>query len=118
MSQWTHVNACIRFDDIRLAGLAKGQPDMKVGLIPEGSEGPLEVTIIENPDLHAVAAYVALVWGDLRDFGKESVQEIIDYLNAVVDGRAVRSGVAEIDVEYSDAILLRHDHETGKWVVQ
>ena len=118
MSQWTHVNACIRFDDLRLAGLGKGTLDMKTGQIPEGSEGPLQFTVIENPDLHAMAAYVALVWGDLRDFGKENVQQIIDYLNAIVDGRAIRSGIAEIDVEYSDPMVLRYDDEPGKWVVQ
>lgn len=127
MSQWTHVVAAIRFDALRMIGL----PDQKPNLgktcsfesgsaawdacdVPCGSEGSLQHSLWENPDRNDLPAYVATIWGDLRDYS--NVQEIIDYLNRVTAGKMVRQGVASIDVEYQPLIVAHHDRDKGEWV--
>ena len=35
--------------------------------LPFGSEGSLKMDVIINPNLSSVAAYVVVIWGDLRD---------------------------------------------------
>jgi hypothetical protein len=126
MSTWTHVAATIRFDALRLPGMPDQRPDLgktcdfdspdhewKACSVPRGSEGSLQVHLWENPHKTHIAAYTATIWGDLRDY--ESVDEVLEYLDRITAGRLVRQGVAEIAVEYSDAVIVRFDGEARKW---
>lgn len=94
MSVWTHVAGCIRVDSFPFMT----QPDFKKIFIkelwdekddgkcnmPSGSEGSLDYRIIRNPDPHAMSAYTIVIFGDLRDFGKEDKDEIINWWNRVL----------------------------------
>ena len=108
MSQWTHVAGVIRFNALRLDqiegretnGVGKSHPCHTMPLLPEGSEGPLTVEIHENPSLNAMAAYVAVVFGDLRDYS--DVNEIRQFFTKWAEKNHVRQACFEIDVEYQD----------------
>lgn len=117
MSQWTHINASIRFDGIKGMTL---DPDLgktvsyddPVGAwnacdVPRGSEGSLQNTLTEIGD--GAVRFVATVWGDLRDY--EDVAEIEAYLDRIVEGQGIRSGVAEIEVEYKSTKVLRYNND-------
>ena len=94
MSVWTHVAGCIRVDSFSFMT----QPDFKKIFVkelwdekdegecnmPNGSEGSLDYRIIRNPDPHAMSAYTIIIFGDLRDFGKEDKDEIINWWNRVL----------------------------------
>jgi len=113
MSQWTHVVAVICFDGI--IGLT---PDPDLGRtvswdnedegawercdVPHGSEGSLNYTLREVGD--GMPRFVATIWGDLRDYS--DTDEIKAYLARIVAGQMIRSGIAEINVERGDTIVL------------
>ena len=123
MSQWTHVAAILRIDCLRGLGLPGpvGQHPVEYmkEALPDGSEGPLHWQVWEDPMVEALAAYTVSVWGDLRDY--KDRQEILDYFQQVCQGRMIRSGVLEIDVEYQDTRIYKYivDNETnldsGTW---
>lgn len=120
MSQWTHVSAVIRYDGI------KGQtPDPSLGRtvhfddprenwhhcdVPRGSEGSLQYRL-EEVGTGAVR-FTAMIWGDLRDFS--SVDGILEYLDRITAGQMIRSGLAEIEVEYQQTIVLRYDDDLDR----
>jgi len=123
MSQWTHVNAAIRFDG--LPGISK-QPNLGTTVdykdaqeiweacdVPCGSEGSLKfkVTVV-GEGLVWVNAHI---WGDLRDYDNE--QEIILYLERICKGQHVRSGIAEIGIEYQHTTIYRYEPDTGVWIL-
>ena len=123
MSVWTHVAATIRFDDIQ--GM-QGEPQLGIIAkygdpqdiwdkcdIPCGSEGSLEYTIWVNPDKSCIAAYTAMIWGDLRDY--DNADEVIEYLNRICKGRMIRQGIAEIQVEGDGITVIRYDTKKGNW---
>ena len=117
MSQWTHVNATIRFD-----GIPGMTPDPDLGRtvefddpqemwnkcnVPCGSEGSLRYEITEVGD--GVTRFVAAIWGDLRSYS--DVAEIEAYLTRITTGQMIRSGVAEIEVEYKTVKVLRFNSD-------
>ena len=88
MSQWTHVAAVIRVDDLfgTREELIKviGKPWKPYGnsfddyptvskskqcKLPCGSEGSLDVVISQNPNPQCLAKWVVTIYGDLRDYG-------------------------------------------------
>lgn len=98
MSNWTHVAAVFRIDDL---AFTDNRPDLdKVfgkeciwgddfsafcrehdkqrehpeDYLPMGSEGSLHKSVWENPDDSAAAHWTVTVWGDLRDH--ENAEEI------------------------------------------
>lgn len=130
--KWTHVAATIRFDALRGVGLGNKPPDLgntwdfdgvtKSGSsfdAPAGSEGSLQHQIWTNPKQSHLAAYTAMIWGDLRSY--TDVVEIVAYLERITKGWMIRQGIAEIQVE-RDNIIVRYeanrDHpgEDGTWV--
>lgn len=127
MSQWTHVVAAIRFDALRSLGMGYMKlsdlghtvrfedPSEKWARcdVPKGSEGSLQTHLVEDPDESSMAAYTATIWGDLRDY--EDVGEIVRYLDRICRGRAVRSGVAKIDVEGQPIRLFRYSPVNCRW---
>jgi len=127
MSQWTHVNASIRFDGIMNMGLPTEKELGKVcrwededtshwdnADLPCGSEGSIDYKIIKNPDESCMAAMVVVFFGDLRDY--DSADEILKYFERIVKGKMIRSGVIEIDVEFKDTLVYRYDSENNEWV--
>ena len=104
MSNWTHVAAVFRVDDLAtLSKKTRSNPDKVFGkecllngidddsikafskeyknamkhpekYLPMGSEGSLHKSVWENPDPSELAHYTITVWGDLRDH--ESIDEI------------------------------------------
>jgi hypothetical protein len=119
MSQWTHVAAVIRIDDLCIDDRPPEFPDVGNMAaygdsaetwarcdIPRGSEGSLQHTVWRNPKENHVSAYTVTVWGDLRDYDNE--EEIVAYLERITSGRTVRAGIAEIDTEGRAATVVQH----------
>lgn len=107
MSQWVHINASIRYDSLRLDEDDLNTITSKLGQGPQGSEGGLNHSIWTNSGSNAIAAYTVNIFGDLRDFDKEDINDIKDWfayltLNTV----SIRSAIMEIDIEYSATIIL------------
>lgn len=123
MSTWTHVNGSIRVDAIRIScfkntplnlGIeSQWEDDHDASDIPTGSEGSLVWTKWENPSKNALAAYTVNFFGDLRDY--DDVAEIEKYLDQIVEGQIIRSGICEISVEFSDTIVYRYNSDTSTW---
>lgn len=121
MSQWTHVSVIIRFDALRpidvdvmtLKDLGKtvryDDDDYDDCTVPCGSEGSLHTSLWVNPESCSVPAYTATIWGDLRDY--DDIQEIVAYLMRICEGREVRSGVAEINVEGTNIVVMRYEND-------
>ncbi len=127
MSQWTHVNAVIRFD-----GMKDMMPDPDLGStvsfddeqdtwdrcnVPCGSEGSLSYHLEEVGE--GMTRFTAAIWGDLRNYS--DTEEIITYFKRITEGQMIRSGLVEIDVEYGDTIVMQHQRReedvTGEWVI-
>lgn len=114
MSQWTHVLGVVRFD--AMAQNCLPEPPNKVAIlkadtefverlfqqdgIPAGSEGPIECQVIMTDRGPTV-----LLTGDLRDYGKEDLPEIVNWLNAITK-QAHEDAVAQRRVVWlRDAIV-------------
>lgn len=99
MSQWTHVAGIIRFDGL-FGLLGMPEPNILQG-IPEGSEGPLDCKMWNNPNHSHIAARTAYIFGDLRNYGdEEDIQRIIDYFERIIKDQMVRDACYTINVEY------------------
>ena len=126
MSQWSHVNACIRFDSF----LRQGTPTEKElgkmcrwedestshwenAELPCGSEGSIEYTILSSGGENSLAANVVAFYGDLRDY--ENKQEIIDYFERITKDKMIRSGVLEISIEFQETFIFMYDRNASKW---
>lgn len=109
MSQWTHINAVIRYDCMRIMG--QTLPDLS--LVPSGSEGPMHVQIYQNPSTNSLAAYTVMFWGDLRDY--HDGEEIMNYFKSVTKGQMIRSGLVEIDIEGRSVQTFRYNNEKSEW---
>lgn len=118
MSNWTHVAAIFRidsftrdlkFDEIFGEELHWNDPENKwedasnnpEKYLPLGSEGSLNISVWEEPDLSCIAAYTVSIFGDLRDH--ESVDEIIKWFDEkckiVCDVAFIRQAVITVDNE-------------------
>ena len=89
--------------------------------VPSGSEGSIQYKIVEEPLLAAMAAYTVPIWGDLRDFGEDDTQKILEWFNDVCDKcdpssgafvpnttPIIRDAVITIDVEGGSYIVLTY----------
>ena len=119
MSNWTHVAAIFRIDDVRLDNTvpdwdkifgeeclfedsfdvwndAEENPE---NYLPMGSEGSLQKSVWINPCRCDLAAYTVSVFGDLRDH--DSVDEIIDWFyKKCRQIRLIRQAVITVDNEH------------------
>jgi hypothetical protein len=126
MSQWTHVNGCIRIDgipcideNVSREGIQKilgnacdyNSPEEAWNIcnVPCGSEGSIQYALVEAGG--GLVLWTVPVWGDLRNFGAGDVQEIKDWFDKVTkkSGLSIRSAILEIDVEYGETIILRYE---------
>ena len=130
MSQWTHVNASIRFDGIpSITGepitpeeLGKmclwGDEDTSHwdnSFIPCGSEGSLSYQILKTGTESSLACRVVVFTGDLRSYS--AAEEILAYFEKIVKGRMIRSGILEIAIEGQYVYIYRHDRAKDKWIL-
>jgi hypothetical protein len=125
MSQWTHVNGCIRIDGIpsiednvdiesireKLGITCRyNSPDKrwKECNVPCGSEGSIQYKIISAG--HGLVLWTVAVWGDLRDFGSKDVKKIRNWFKKITEesGLSIRSAILEIRIEYGKTIVLRY----------
>lgn len=119
MSQWTHINGCIRIDgipaieDISKADVKKvfgntcdyDSPDSQWHLcnVPCGSEGSLQYEILQVGD--GMVLYTVPIWGDLRDYDDvEAIKKWFDKITS--SGLMIRSAVLQIHVEGKKPIVL------------
>jgi hypothetical protein len=125
MSQWTHVNGCIRIDGIpniednvdiksirEILGITcrYNSPDKrwKECNVPCGSEASIQYKIISAG--HGLVLWTVAVWGDLRDFGSKDVKKIRKWFKKITEesGLSIRSAILEIRIEYGKTIVLRY----------
>ena len=57
---------------------------------------------------------VVVFYGDLRDY--DDASEIIEYFNKITNGKMIRNGVLEIEVEFKETLVYRYDSEGEEWV--
>lgn len=132
MSIWTHVAGTIRIDHLRSLDI-NPIPDFdnifkkfiynenvnyKVDYniqkqkwiecnMPKGSEESLDYRVIENPDENAICAYTVVIFGDLRDFGKDNINEIKDWWkNTLSKFAMIRQAVLQIQPEDGETLIL------------
>ena len=126
MSQWTHVNASIRFDGILGMGLPTEKELGKICKygdkdyshwdkpdLPLGSEGSIEYEIVKTGGENSLACMVVVFAGDLRDYNNSG--EILDYFIRITKKRMIRSGILEITVEGEDTLIYRFNEE--RWLL-
>ena len=118
MSQWTHVCATFRIDalDRVLSNdtieSVIGKPigfcefvEEGVKYLPKGSEGSLKYELIENPDKGTVAAYVLVVYGDLRDY--DNIDEIeLWFRKGACSFSLLRQAVCTVEVEDRETFVI------------
>ena len=166
MSQWTHVAGLIRVDSMGAAIVRTipGDKQEKIRAaikkamgntcdyetsitgwdqcnVPRGSEGSLQYTVSRNSDEddHGLSWGYISIWGDLRDYGTEDVEEIVKWLqksleklmepegfgepadmsdlekaNYMLSSFMIRDAVLSVDVEYSDTTILLWDNDKRK----
>lgn len=122
MSEWTHILGVIRFDS--MAQICYPEPRNKKEIVeaeadlvnrvfqtinsPTGSEGPLQIETRITSRGPAV-----LITGDLRDYGRENIDEVVTWLNestkAVSEGAKkenkmmfLRDAFVNCEVEFDD----------------
>ena len=118
MSNWTHVAAIFRIDDIRFAGEKPNFTELfgrelsfydsdelwdeanknPESFLPLGSEGSLEMSVWTNPNIHCIAAYTVSIFGDLRDH--DSIEEILNWFDEKCKAiKILRQAVITVDNE-------------------
>lgn len=122
MSVWTHVAGTIRIDDL---GVLIGQPTdfLKVfirntwthrnknGNMPTGSEGSLDVEVIERNEEDSAAYFKTIsIFGDLRDFDKEKCNSIREWWKNISKrcGKTclIRQAVLQVIPEDGESFIL------------
>lgn len=122
MSVWTHVAGTIRIDDL---GVLIGQPTdfskvfirntwthrNKNGNMPTGSEGSLDVEVIERNEEDSAAYFKTIsIFGDLRDFDKEQAESIKEWWKTIPfrlkRGCVIREAVIRVYPEDGEAFVL------------
>ena len=125
MSVWTHANLSLRLDTFRCIGTGIDTGDIEKYInehAPEGSEGPMQCIVWENPSKSSVFSYVANIFGDLRDFGDEEVQQIEQFMDDFVkflDKNAImiRDAVGFVNAgDSTHNYTYTYDHEIDGFV--
>jgi len=128
MSNWIHVNAAIRIDDLRLDDSVPDF-DKLIGkeysyldddwdgmihnpnlYLPMGSEGSLQKSVWINPDKSYAAAYTVTIFGDLRDCGKEDAEKVIEWFKDKCNEiNVVRDAVITVRVNSDKPLIFVYD---------
>ena len=94
MSQWTQVLGVIRYDTHTISNDFRSVLSLWRQNLPEGSEGPLYVDPVD---------YALHITGDLRDFGKENIVEILNWANSAK--KLVQEQCRKHDMYLRDAFI-------------
>jgi hypothetical protein len=106
MSNWTHVNASIRYDAENakfenlispkdLGIIQKYGSDIKTDFIPCDGYTSLDYHILDTgEDTPRIACRVVVVIGDLENY--MNVEEVLAYFTKITTGKIIRSGLLEI----------------------
>lgn len=122
MSTWTHVAGIIRIDDMK-ALLTRDKTSLdkifiantwyrrnKNGNLPTGSEGSLDVEIIDRNEDGTDYMRVVSIWGDLRDYSNKNCQEIKNWWYDIPQrlGKAcsIRNAILEVEPEDGETFIL------------
>ncbi len=113
MSYWTHVNCIMRVDEVYgytpdgaiLRDLFKtctydsSEKEFAECNVPCGSEGSLQVSIWISPSEYGVDRYTVSIFGDLRDYEETRHQEIVEWLNHMIQDKElmIRDGVMTVN---------------------
>lgn len=131
MSNWSHVSAIVRVDNIEhLNGKINfsnifgkeclwdsdsitwddfnNNPDK---YLPMGSEGSLHLSVWENPDKHCCDVYTISIFGDLRDH--DNPQEIINWFRSKLINLWIRQAVITVDNEWNGTTTWVYDRESN-----
>lgn len=138
MSQWTHVNGCIRIDGIELdddiTSPSRGDIEQILGKIcgygemedfevcekcmtPCGSEGSLRYRALKIGK--GAVLWTIPIWGDLRDY--QDIEEIKAWFTKIItSGVTIRNAVIEIEIEYIRHIILvsKYDSKNKNYYVE
>ena len=123
MSIWTHVAGCIRIDDYKAIISTTNKTDLekifirdtyynpnKNGNMPYGSEGSLDVEIIDRNEEGAAYMRVVTIWGDLRDYDKNDCEDIKKWWYEIPQklGKAcgIRNAVLQVESEDGANFIL------------
>ena len=131
MSQWTHVNGCIRIDgipcieDVSKKSIRKilgntcdfnsSDSEWEACNVPRGSEGSIQYELISAGG--GLVLWTIPVWGDLRDFGTDDIHIIKEWFDKIINKSdlSIRSAILEIRIEYGETIVLQYkEEENGK----
>ncbi len=137
MSIWTHINGNIRLDEFinhdnekvkSILGKMAAYKKEKSGLpiedfsilkedikLPYGSEGSILYSVITNSDESSLPAHSISLWGDLRDFDINSVEDsLIPWFKNILsefirEKLIVRNAILQAEVEAGVTFILIAD---------
>lgn len=118
MSTWTHVAGSIRIDDFSTTieeHKKKAAEIIRTAFknIPCGSEGPFNLKIYINRQLHYFAAFVLTIYGDLRDY--DNIEEIENWFNSVCSKFIIRQAVLTIECDNGQSKTITYkEKEDGE----
>lgn len=131
MSNWTHVSAICRIDDIRLSDIIpsfdqligreclfdsprtlwREMADAPEEFLPCGSEGTLHKSVWINPHKSDMAAYTVSIFGDLRDH--DDPQAVVDWFKELCSDLPVRGAVIEAVNDLNGSVTWSIDQEVN-----
>ena len=108
MSIWTKVNASVRLGTHvgldQTYELSTAVHDFN-NEVPTGSEGPLTVSYVHTYLSDNQSFTTFSISGSLRDYYRDNVdEELIPWLNEIIKGKNITSGIAEIEVCCQDCV--------------
>ena len=128
MSNWTHVAAVARIDNI--VGLVpelnfekhfgkvleyedsldkwREQEEHPERYLPMGSEGPLKMMVWTSPDPSDMARYTVSIFGDLRDH--DSPQEIVDWFKDKIKDLWIRQATITVENECNGTVNWTYEY--------
>ena len=127
MSNWLHVAAVVRADEIVIEDnvldfdnifgkeclfdapkeLWDEAYDYPYRFLPMGSEGSLQKQVWVNPDKSCLAAYTIMIFGDLRD--RDDLETIIEWFKKCLERLCVRQAMITVSCSTKPTVSYVHD---------
>lgn len=130
MSQWAHINGSIRLDGLvfdkevlnkitpaigQTCGHDSSDEQWKAAEdfgTPCGSEGSMQHKFVLYDTGNSLSLGQIMVWGDLRDKGEETAQEVFEWVKKIQTnlkklGLCFRNCTIEVEVERGTAKIIR-----------
>lgn len=110
MSNWTHINASIRIDDLFV--LKEQTLQEILDDLPAGSEGQLEYQLWTNPHINHATKHTLNIFGDLRNFNDDNYIE--EWFNKLCSRFYFRGAILEIDNTSNAFVIIIHNLWKGR----